>query len=255
VDPSEFIGGTIWATGVHDLAVSEAIWRVLRPADIAVDAGANIGYMMGIMALRVGRSGSVLAFEPHPGVFELLEHNSALLGKHRSTCSPTLYRLALSARNGHASLVTDSEWETNKGLAHLEESTSTPESAITVEMKRLDDIVGDEEIALLKLDVEGHEADVLMGASRLLAERKIKTVIYEEKAGIKGRSHEILADAGFALFCLDSRVSGALIAPLGTPRITPAPDFLATLDPDDLRARFAQRGWQLFGRAKLRAGT
>ena len=94
VDVDEFIGASIWATGVHDLAVSEAIWRVLSPGEAAVDAGANVGYTMSLMALRVGKEGTVMAYEPHPGLFELLKQNTELLSEHRNASVPHLFPLA-----------------------------------------------------------------------------------------------------------------------------------------------------------------
>jgi FkbM family methyltransferase len=250
VSKDEFIGRSIWATGVHDLAVSEAIWRTLRPGDTAVDAGANIGYMTGLMALRVGSRGKVLAFEPHPELFDCLRYNSLLYADSTLACQPELYDIALSDRNGNAALQIDNDWERHHGVAHLanESPPSNDVTTIDVQTRRLDDIANVEEISLLKLDVEGHETNVLAGASRLLAERKIKTVIYEERGGMAGPSHEVLSNAGFTLFYLDSNRAGAFIAPLRTPRITPAPDFLATLDPEETRRRFSDGGWQLFRR-------
>ena len=249
ISKDEFIGRSIWSTGVHDIAVSEAICRALRPGDTAVDAGANIGYMTGLMALRAGRRGRVLAFEPHPALFDSLRYNASLVAASPSACKPELYEIALSDSNGKATLQIDKDWKGHHGLAHLAESQASNDAvAIEVQTRRLDDIADVEDISLLKLDVEGHEAIVLRGASRLLAERKIRTVIYEERAGMAGRSHEILSGAGFTLFYLDSRRSGAFIAPLRTPRVTPAPDFLATLDPEEMRRRFSDSGWQLFRR-------
>ena len=250
ISKDEFIGRSIWATGVHDLAVSEAVWRTLQPGDTAVDAGANIGYMTGLMALRVGPRGRALAFEPHPVLFESLRYNASLIADHAAVCRPELYDIALSDRNGKAALQVDNDWERHHGIAHLADQSQRSNDVMTfdVQTRRLDDIEGVEEIAVLKLDVEGHEANVLSGASRLLAAGKIRTVIYEERAGMAGKSHEILADAGFTLFYLDSKRSGAFIAPLRTPRVTPAPDFLATLDPEEMRRRFSGSGWQLFGR-------
>src|SRR5260221_9258636 len=95
ISKDEFIGRSIWATGVHDLAVSEAIWRTLRPGDTAVDAGANIGYMTGLMALRTGPRGRVLAFEPHPALFDSLRYNASLLDAFPAACKPDLYDIAL----------------------------------------------------------------------------------------------------------------------------------------------------------------
>src|ERR1051326_7108633 len=41
IRPQEVLGRAIWNTGVYDLAVSEALWRLTRPGETAVDAGAN----------------------------------------------------------------------------------------------------------------------------------------------------------------------------------------------------------------------
>ena len=247
VDVDEFIGASIWATGVHDLAVSEAIWRVLSPGETAVDAGANVGYTMSLMALRVGRDGAVMAYEPHRGLFDLLKHNTNLLSQNEHACVPQLFALALSDHEGSSTLITDKDWETHHGLGYLAESSGTPAGAIPVQTRRLDDqAAGD--ISLLKLDVEGHEAQILRGASRLLKDKQIKTVIYEERVGVNGPSHKVLAEAGYALFALDSRLSGPFLTKLGTPRVTPSPDFLATRAPDEIVRRFDSSGWQIFRR-------
>jgi FkbM family methyltransferase len=248
VDVDEFIGESIWTTGVHDLAVSEAIWRVLSPGETAVDAGANVGYTMGLMALRVGREGAVLAYEPHPGLFNLLKHNTELLTRDAGACVPQLFPLALSDHHGNAALVTDKDWDTHHGLGYLADSPETPSGGIPVETRRLDEAVAASEISLLKLDVEGHEAQILRGASRLLKARQIRTVIYEERVGVNGPSHKVLAEAGYALFALDSRLSGPFLTKLGTPRVTPSPDFLATTQPEGILRRFEAPGWEIFRR-------
>src|SRR6185503_10039695 len=100
----------------------DAIWRVLCPGETAIDAGANVGYTMGLMALQVGRQGSVMAYEPHPGLFQLLKHNAGLLARDKNACVPKLFQLALSDHDGSAALVTDKDWETHHGLGYLAES-------------------------------------------------------------------------------------------------------------------------------------
>ena len=62
----ETIGRLIWTFGVFDLPVTEVLWRLTGPGDIAVDAGANIGCMTCVLATRVGPTGRVLSFEPFP---------------------------------------------------------------------------------------------------------------------------------------------------------------------------------------------
>lgn len=52
----------------------------LRPGDVAIDIGAHTGDTTVPMALAVGASGLVLALEPNPYVFPVLEANAALNG-------------------------------------------------------------------------------------------------------------------------------------------------------------------------------
>src|ERR1700682_4087610 len=57
VHPEHHIGRAIWHLGLYDLAVTEALWRLVDSGELAVDIGANIGYMTGVMAVRAGASG------------------------------------------------------------------------------------------------------------------------------------------------------------------------------------------------------
>src|ERR1700728_4384379 len=47
------IGAGIARMGVHELAVSETMWRLATGDDMALDVGANIGYFAGLLACRV----------------------------------------------------------------------------------------------------------------------------------------------------------------------------------------------------------
>jgi len=61
VKPGHHIGRAIWHLGLYDLTVSEALWRLVDAGELAVDIGANIGYMTGVMSVKVGSTGRVLA--------------------------------------------------------------------------------------------------------------------------------------------------------------------------------------------------
>ncbi len=81
INPHEAVGRNIAAEGLHEVDVTETLWRLTAPADLAVDAGANIGYTTSILGLRVGPKGIVHSFEPHPQVFQSLKENVALWKK------------------------------------------------------------------------------------------------------------------------------------------------------------------------------
>src|ERR1035441_908720 len=76
-DTSESIGRSIRNQGVYDLVVSEAICRLLRVGGTAVDVGANIGHMTGLMAKHAGPSGRVISFEPSSRIRPTLSRNVA----------------------------------------------------------------------------------------------------------------------------------------------------------------------------------
>src|SRR3954465_296715 len=75
VDTGDAIGFSIVAGGVFDPCVTETLHRLIDPGDVVADVGANLGYMSSLAAARVGPEGRVLAFEPHPRAYELLERN------------------------------------------------------------------------------------------------------------------------------------------------------------------------------------
>src|SRR5580704_36595 len=54
VKPCEDHGRSLYHFGLYDLVLSEAIWRLLDRCERAIDIGANIGYVTGLMAARLG---------------------------------------------------------------------------------------------------------------------------------------------------------------------------------------------------------
>jgi protein-L-isoaspartate O-methyltransferase len=77
IHPLEEHGQILLTLGVIDLAVTETLFRLANPGEIAVDVGANIGYMTSVLAARINSSsgGSIWAFEAHPEIFEELKYN------------------------------------------------------------------------------------------------------------------------------------------------------------------------------------
>ena len=69
--------------------------RLVRPGETVLDIGANIGHHSVVLSKRVGPAGRVLAFEPQPFVFRVLEANLAL-----NECANTeSHRMALGNSN------------------------------------------------------------------------------------------------------------------------------------------------------------
>jgi FkbM family methyltransferase len=252
-DPGVAIGRAIVRMGIYDLPVSETIWRLLEAGELAVDVGANIGYMTSIMAARVGTCGSVIAFEPHPDLFLILESNifrwhSFDLERVKS------YRIALSNRIGVGALKVPDDFELNRGLASLNESGAGDD--IRVEVGRLENYIGDrQDVALLKVDVEGHELQVLQGCDNLLKERRVRDIVFEEFRSYPTPVTTLLEQFGYSAYQIGMTFWGPVLASAGAPvpgkRSWVARSMLATRDPERARRRLAPRGWQIL-RPKVR---
>lgn len=125
---------------------------------LAVDVGANVGYTAAWLALRSDVS-AVIAIEPNPSLVPLLRRNLGARG--------TAIHAVATAESGQLEFPLnpiDSSWSGFGNPSGMEfELEQVP--AVT-----LDDVVGaNDHVALLKIDVEGHECDVLDGAKELLA--------------------------------------------------------------------------------------
>jgi FkbM family methyltransferase len=79
---------------------TEWLENLVRPGDTVFDIGAHIGFYTLLLARLVGPAGKVLAFEPDPANFALLQQN-VVLNRYANVA---LYNLALSSQAGSAAL-------------------------------------------------------------------------------------------------------------------------------------------------------
>ncbi len=137
----------------------------------AVDVGANIGNHALYFADHFT---NVVALEPNPRVFELLEVNAKL----RKNILPL--KIGASDVTKAMSLSYDSS---NSGAGRLWSQQPDASRAFTVPVRvaRLDDLdeVADHPVGLLKIDVEGHELRVLKGAASMIA-RARPVVLFQQ---------------------------------------------------------------------------
>ena len=239
VNPTETVGRAVWTTGVYDLAVCETLFRLMPAGGAAIDAGANVGVLATLLAARAGPTGRVECFEPHPLLVPRLRDN---VGPHVA-----VHAVALSDRAGVARLTVPPEFATNEGLARLADGPTG--DGFDVPTATLDGLFPGDRFDVLKLDVEGHEAAVLRGASALLGRGAIRHVVFEEHAIATSAAADILAAAGYTLWQLGWTMRGPVAAALSAPRLCrnyEAPSYLATLDPAGAAARLAPRGWRIY---------
>lgn len=141
----------------------------LRPGDVFIDVGANIGLWTLVAATAVGPSGRVFSFEPNPTTFSRLSENIKLNGK---VSRVEAFSKAVSTDERVVSFVCDRQ----HNLSAISSSASDGPDTKKVPTLALDCLLANELVASrlagIKLDTEGHELEALQGASGLIEERR-----------------------------------------------------------------------------------
>jgi len=160
--------------GHYEREVESALSELITKETTFIDAGANVGYFT-VLASRLAKE--VYAFEPAPAVFERLSRNVALngLGNVRA------FQLALSKERGKLRLfeskISPGHDSTVKRFEH--------DRSILVDAVSLDEVV-DPSVreVVMKVDVEGTEMDVLLGALGLIRAGKVSAIVLEWARGL-----------------------------------------------------------------------
>lgn len=140
------------------------IRRILRPGERALDIGANYGVYALSMAQVVGPTGRVWAFEPSSSTASFLAASVAANGFGHLT----VLRYALSDTVGEGRLAVRSNTEFGTLIDAADETILTEPVSIKT-LDSLTDLLGREDIAVVKIDVEGKEANVLAGGASFFA--------------------------------------------------------------------------------------
>lgn len=130
----------------------------LREGDVFVDIGANIGTFALTAASLLGASGQVFAIEAHPQTCSYLEQNIALNGFQ----SIHTFNCALGSSDGWITFANSGQDDTRRM------GTS---QGVRVALRKLDTLLADYAVTavdFIKLDVEGAEKEVCVGAARTL---------------------------------------------------------------------------------------
>lgn len=201
--------------GVFDLAVCETLWRLTDRGEFAVDVGANVGQMTSVLAAAVGPGGHVTAFEPHPEIFRQLSANAECWKFAGRAAAVELCNEGASSVPGVAELTMTESFTWNNGTASIAGGTSHDAivESITVPVVTLDVALTDRVVGVMKLDVEGHELEVLHGARQLLAAQRIRDILFEDFGTLPTPVSSMLEDFGYAVFSVDQGTLGPVLAP------------------------------------------
>jgi FkbM family methyltransferase len=160
LDTSDFLQRELYVFRDFEPAITHEIKKRLKPGDTFVDIGANVGFYSLIAAQAACK---VYAFEPAPKTRSILERNLRLNGAK----DVTAIEVALSDAAGEGELFLDAK--NNSGAASLRRSPNSGNS-VSITLDTYDHFSAVNALpnpALIKIDVEGAELEVLRGAAGL----------------------------------------------------------------------------------------
>lgn len=175
VNSRDWISKTIYE-GTYERALLHFL-DSLAIADASIDVGANIGVTLW-HGLKGGAPGATfMAFEPSAQCYEALSltrsrisHKGKIfeyaIGEADET--RTIYGLDNQAHSGAASLTFHSGLRGEQGKVRVCKLDSV-----------LREELGERSVSLLKIDTEGHEAQVVNGAKELLQSGKVEIIVME----------------------------------------------------------------------------
>jgi FkbM family methyltransferase len=169
------VGRCIFFTGDYDRKITWLCQKLLRPGDTALDIGANLGVVTLAMAKFVSPSGQVHAFEPNPRVHGLLEQSI-----NKTFKNVTLHKIALGSEDTELVLQVPSVNFGAGSFVNFRDAQHT--EGMACKIRRLSDVAKElhlANVALIKIDVEGFEGEVLAGATDMISNIRPRAIIFE----------------------------------------------------------------------------
>jgi FkbM family methyltransferase len=225
----------------------KVVEKYLKPGGTFVDVGANVGLFSLLAARIVGSSGKVVAIEPAPAAAEALRatvHANGIGGIVK------VEERAAGAEQGLGTLSV-AQNSTHSTLIHGDAAASTVVATIAPLDDMLDGLMPD----MIKIDVEGWEANVVEGMKAILRANPNLIVLMDfEPAHIRSTGLSAagwvdrLQAAGLQIFEIDER-NGELtpLRKTGLEEIASINVLIARTDPSRRTAEQAGESWLRLG--------
>jgi FkbM family methyltransferase len=200
----DYVGRAAFYAGDLDRKITWICDRIVRPGDTVLDIGANIGMISLWLSKLVGKTGKVHAFEPNPKLQEILEE---MLDRNQIS-NVCLHPIALGSKRGSLELRIP---RINAGAGSLIRNRDLSDcDTVDVPVDLLSRIVAEEgikSIRLIKIDVEGFEAEVFKGGREVLEAIRPEAILFELNERLEGSISDrpvikILQDFGYKFFCI-----------------------------------------------------
>ncbi len=174
IRPNDPIGRAIFYDGQWETAVVSHFVRNLKPGDVVLDVGANIGQFAVVAASKVGPKGKVFAVEAGSTAFAMLTKN--IDENHLTNVKP----LHLAPWDNETTLHLGGVREDMLGWGKVQQEVSSHTEAVPA--RRLETVLeelGYTHIDVIKIDIEGAELRAMEGMARLFDNQPPRLVYCE----------------------------------------------------------------------------
>jgi FkbM family methyltransferase len=161
----EYVGKSLYHYGEYNPDETEMIISLAYKNRLCLDVGANIG----VISQALETSGyKVIAFEPQPEVYKVLQMNFG----------GEAHNVAVGSAEGTAEMP-KLHYSEKGNFGGISLNTKSPYGSYKVVVVTLDDMIASsEDVGFIKIDVEGYELEVLKGAVDTI--RRCRPVLYIE---------------------------------------------------------------------------
>lgn len=188
---------------------------------LAIDIGGNVGDTTVPMALAAGKEGLVLAFDPNPHVYKILEINAGL-NKQNTNIVPLPY--AITEQDGEFFYSSSEASFSNGGIT---EEQSSKHGAYQLKQKikgvNLEKLLDAQysnwigKLTFIKIDTEGYDKEIIKSISSLL--QRCKPVVVAEcfgelNAAERAELYDLLVAKGYELFYFGDFEEGTKVEPI-----------------------------------------
>lgn len=205
----EYVGRAAYLWGDNDPRITAVGRAALRQGDTALDIGANFGLPGLLLVQSVGPHGTVHLFEPQPVVASCLRASLLINGYSNAV----VHECALSDHRGSETMtIMDPSDMSTATLSPARPDSMNGSRSISVRSENAGEYIASlrcDKVALLKIDVEGHEPVIFESMREWLAEKRPPVILFEchlhGQAFEEHKAVQILSGLGYEFFNIDTR--------------------------------------------------